>query len=583
MIKKGYMSIPLITQKIRRIFENGNTLPVLQHFSGRADNESAPPWHPQWDRLIEREANLWQRALAASKNGTRVLIANSVPAFPNSIMLESLLGAALTLRDAQVHTLICDGALPACLNLKYSPARGPESVRDGSWKTHKSSCARCKAGTPVFTKLGLPVHYYSQLLPPQDEMELLTDLADRLPLAEISQYHRDGLAIGEHAHAGCLRYFASGNLEREPDSEIVLRRYFLAALLTARVMENLLDRYKYDVAVFHHGIYVPQGVVGEVCRARGVRVVTWNPAYRKRCFIFSHDDTYHHTLINEPVEAWKNIRFGVKQEEEIDEYLRSRWSGSQDWIWFHDTMDARDETLVKETGLDLSKPVIGLLTNVMWDAQLHYRANAFPNMLDWLTKTILYFKKRPELQLLIRIHPAELRGLVPSRQMVQDEIHRQFPQLPSNVFIIPPDSNVNTYTAMLKCNAVIIYGTKTGVELTSMGIPVVVAGEAWIRNKGLTIDAVSEQDYFQILDGLPLVDSRLPAAQIREARKYAYHFFLRRMIPLESIEPIEDKIPYRVKVDSLAALRPGVDKGMDVICEGVLQGTPFIYPYEETQ
>ena len=575
------MLIPLVTQKIRHIFEDSNTLGVLRHLRGQGGKASAPSWHPQWDRLIENEAKLWQRALDASNNGTRVLIANSVPAFPNSSMLESLLGASLTLRDAQVHTLICDGVLPACLNLKYSPERGPEAVRDGSWKNHKSSCARCKTSTPVFTKLGLPVHFYSQFLPPQDEMEILTDLADRLPLAEISHYHRDGLAIGEHAYAGCLRYFASGNLEREPDSEIVLRRYFLAALLTARVMENLLGRYKYDVAVFHHGIYVPQGVVGEVCRARGVRVVTWNPAYRKRCFIFSHDDTYHHTLINEPVEAWKNMGFGAKQEEEINEYLRSRWSGSQDWIWFHDTMDARDETLVKETGLDLSKPIIGLLTNVMWDAQLHYRANAFPNMLDWLTKTILYFKKRPELQLLIRVHPAELRGLVPSRQMVQDEIHHQFPQLPPNVFIIPPDSNVNTYTAMLKCNAVIIYGTKTGVELTSMGIPVVVAGEAWIRNKGMTIDASSEQDYFQILDGLPLTDSRLPAAQIREARKYAYHFFLRRMIPIESIEPLEDKISYRVKVDSLAALRRGVDKGMDVVCEGILQGTPFIYPHED--
>jgi hypothetical protein len=57
---------------------------------------------------------------------------------------------------------------------------------------------------------------------------------------------------------------------------------------------------------------------------------------------------------------------------------------------------------------------------------------------------------------------------------------------------------------MLECNAVIIYGTKTGVELTSMGRPVIVAGEAWIRNKGLTLDATSRDNYFHILDGLPL-------------------------------------------------------------------------------
>jgi len=496
-------------------------------------------------------------------------------------MLESLLGAALTLRNAQVDTLICDGVLPACLNLKYSSARGPDSIRDGSWKKHKNSCARCRTNTPVFAKLGLPVHYYSQLLS-QNDLDDLAKLADTIPLAEISGYRRGGLSIGEHAYAGCLRYFASGNLEREQGSEIVLRRYFLASLLTAHAMENLLDRHSYDVAVFHHGIYVPQGIVGEVCRARGVRVVNWNPAYRRRCFIFSHGDTYHHTLLDEPVDAWKNMRFEPAQESEIKEYLQSRWSGSQDWIWFHDTPDARDETLIKETGLDLAKPVIGLLTNVMWDAQLHYRANAFPTMLDWLVKTIRYFEKRPEIQLLIRIHPAELRGLLPSRQMVQDEIRQAFPKLPGNVFVILPDSNVNTYTAMLKCNAVIIYGTKTGVELTSMGIPVIVAGEAWIRNKGLTMDASSEQDYFRTLDGLPLAESRLPGSQIREARKYAYHFFLRRMIPLESIEPVEDKVPYLIKAASLSELLPGVDKGMDVICEGILHGSPFIYPYEET-
>ena len=42
------------------------------------------------------------------------------------------------------------------------------------------------------------------------------------------------------------------------------------------------------------------GAVGEVARQERVKVSTWNVAYRKRRFIFSHDDTYHHTLMNEP-------------------------------------------------------------------------------------------------------------------------------------------------------------------------------------------------------------------------------------------------------------------------------------------
>ena len=166
-----------------------------------------------------------------------------------------------------------------------------------------------------------------------------------------------------------------------------------------------------------------------------------------------------------------------------------------------------------------AKPVIGMLTSVMWDAQLHYRANAFPNMLAWVTATIEYFARRPDLQLLIRIHPAEIRGTLRSRQPLLPEIQKHFPVLPGNVFVIPPESAASTYAAMQRCNAVLIFGTKTGVELTSVGLPVIVGGEAWIRNKGLTFDASSPaRVHFRLLDRLPL-DWRPDAQWLIRARK----------------------------------------------------------------
>jgi len=268
-------------------------------------------------------------------------------------------------------------------------------------------------------------------------------------------------------------------------------------------------------------------------------------------------------------------------EADIMAYLKSRWRGTNDWIWFHDQPEENLEHIARETGADFSRPVIGMLTNVMWDAQLHYPANAFPDMLDWVIKTIDYFAKRPELQLLIRVHPEEIRGALLSRQLIADENKEAFPLLPKNVFVIPPGSQVSTYAAMQACNAVIIYGTKTGVELSSMGIPVIVAGEAWIRNKGVTMDASSAEDYFKLLDRLPL-ESRLNEATVERARKYAYHFFFRRMIPLEFMEPASGHSPYRLEIGNLSDLMPGRSRGLDIICNGILRGTDFIYPAERT-
>jgi len=327
--------------------------------------------------------------------------------------------------------------------------------------------------------------------------------------------------------------------------------------------------------VFTHGIYVPWGIVGEVARQERVHVSTWNVAYRKRRFIFSHDDTYHHTLLSEPRDHWERLELSAAQERELLQYLGSRREGMFDWIVFHRPTSQDPAAIARQIGLDPNKPVIGLLTNVSWDAQLHYPANAFPNMLEWLVQTCEYFATRPDLQLLIRVHPAEISGFPPSRQPILAELRKRLPRLAPNILVVPPESGLSTYALMSLCNSAIIYGTKMGVELTSVGLPVIVAGEAWIRNKGITLDASSPEEYFGLLAQLPIPE-RLPAAQLTRARRYAYHFFFNRMIPLPFIEPKAGYPIYRLKLDRLQQLLPGASPGLDTICEGILSKAPFV-------
>ena len=41
----------------------------------------------------------------------------------------------------------------------------------------------------------------------------------------------------------------------------------------------------------------------------------------------------------------------------------------------------------------------------------------------------------------------------------------------------------------------IIYATKTGIELAARGIPVIVAGESWLRGKEIGFDCDDRQAY----------------------------------------------------------------------------------------
>jgi hypothetical protein len=66
------------------------------------------------------------------------------------------------------------------------------------------------------------------------------------------------------------------------------------------------------------------------------------------------------------------------------------------------------------------------------------------------------------------------------------------------------------------------------------------------------------------------------------ARKYAYHFFFRRMIPVTQVAPTGLKEPqFRLDLSGLEDLLPGRGLGLDVICDGILKGTPFHYPAEQ--
>jgi hypothetical protein len=528
--------------------------------------------YPDWSWL---QKELSSKNISTENQPQRILIAN-IGGHAESASMESMLAAALNLRGAQTDVLLCDEVLPACERCGIDWMLSAASfVRNGP---RKDSCPTCFAPAfEMFQTLGLTIHRYGQLLD-ADDIRNAEQVSASIPVEEVGDYTLDGIPVGEHAWAGALRFFARGDLREERYGEAVLRRYLRASLLTATALSRLFDNTKYDCVIAHHGIYVPQGIVGAVARSKGVRVVNWTIAYKKRCFIFSHDDTYHHTMMEEPVSNWENMAWTAEMEEELIDYLKSRWDGSRDWISFNRKPESDLKAIGQELGIDFSRPSVGLLTNVIWDAQLHYPSNVFGNMIEWLIETIRYFSERPDLQLIVRIHPAEVNGAIKSRQLALEEIERAFPTLPKNIFIIPPTSSISTYPVMLQCNAVLIYGTKTGVELTSMGVPVIVAGEAWIRNKGVTTDATSVAEYKGLLDSLPLA-GRLDDERIRRARMYAYHFFFRRMIPLEYV--VQAAWPrYNIQIDSLEDLRPGKSVGLDVICDGIMRGTEFIYPAE---
>ncbi len=473
----------------------------------------------------------------------KVLFATISGGHQSALPVDLLLARTLRVLGYDAKILFCAGEVPACLlcvETNYSSIDEFLLVGPGR------SCKSCKLeGTIAARILAVPVLRTKM----QSEGNEQGDL--------------------EHARAGAIRFLAGAD-ENSSEYAKVFQQYVKADSIYFERFMKVLREFKPNVVVIHHGIYVPQGTILRACRELGIRVVTWNTAYRRNTFIFSHDESYHKTMLTEPTDAWEERVLSAKERTNLISYLESREVGESDWISFNRGVKEFDVKLPEQSKVAL------LLTNVSWDAQVFYSGIAFGSMEEWIVSTVNWFRSNPSLHLIIRVHPAERTGLRPARVRVRDLLASTFTQLPKNVHLVDAESELSTYKLMRSASLGLIYGTKAGVEMTCRGIPTVVAGDAWIKNKGLTIDPKSQKQYFNILDDWSKGNMSMKP-DVEKALKYAHYFFFRKMIEVKSVTNPNQNLSF-VPNPPRKNSQLEMDPGLRVVIKGIVEGDDFLMP-----
>jgi hypothetical protein len=277
---------------------------------------------------------------------------------------------------------------------------------------------------------------------------------------QIRGFTYDGVAIGEHAIAGAIRFFASTYLERTASTNESCVATYHAAILTALAVRKLMRAHRFDASLFHHGIYVPQGLIGEVARQENVRVVNWHVAYRKKCFLFSHGNTYHHTLMDEPTAIWDQVPWTEALERRLLDYTQE----SVEWRGRLDSLQPRSTS---GGGRHRSRGRYRLQQAMHRHAHQRDvgRAAALP---DERVQGHARVDAEDHRLLLAASRFAAPHPSAPRRDDRQDPLPsanrrrdpEDIPQVPPNVFVVPPESKISTYAAMFQCNAVIIYARR---------------------------------------------------------------------------------------------------------------------------
>ena len=527
---------------------------------------------PNWKKIISKNKLIYEDLKKKAKAGQKILICTSAGGHLFASHFEALMALGLTRYGANVEIMLCDKALKAC-HMTTSNFISENKLLN---KGQNGLCNSClDSGKESFEDLGLKINYYSNFISKNEEQKILSQI-DNMSFDDMKNFYEDEVSVGEHAYAGVLRYYAVGTLEKEKNAQKILKKFIISALITKKVFFNFFSNKKFEKIILNHAIYVPQGIICDVAKLFKVKIIAYTTAYKKNSFIYSYDDTYHKTMMDEDVNEWININLDPSKEKILFDYLNSRKYGTQDMFYYFKNPSFEIEDQLKKIGVDLNKPIIGILPNIIWDAQLEYKNNIFENLVDWIISTIEYLSDRNDIQVVVRSHPGEVYSDRVSKQLVKDTIHERFNEIPKNLKIIDADSKISTYSFADYCNTLVIYATKMGMEFSPYGNTVICAGESYIKNKGITLDPETKKEYFNLLDKFP--DIEKPSAEkIERAKKYAYHYFFRRTFQVKSLDSTpENWPPFKINEMALNNIINNTDEGFKAICDCIVNNKKFI-------
>ena len=107
------------------------------------------------------------------------------------------------------------------------------------------------------------------------------------------------------------------------------------------------------------------------------------------------------------------------------------------------------------------------------------------------------------------------------------------------------------------------------------GIPVAVGGATHYRGRGFTTDIAARGDLERVLAEPPTMSPE----QIELARRYAFAFFFRRMIPFGHVASERGRLTGDSRVGGQLSCR-GATRYLDFVCDRILDGGDFFLPPE---
>lgn len=391
------------------------------------------------------------------------------------------------------------------------------------------------------------INFWDEFYAPIDHPIIDDQFANIQSLADLLKCEYVGARVGKYAVSTTLRYLRLGELDLH-NAEIrqSVCSHLSTAMEYAQTSRKVVEHVKPDIVLTVDPGYTPRGELYDACLAAGIDSITWNAAHKSNTLMlkrYSHKnrDVHPSSLSDETWRELMEMEWTDALSEQLKRELYNSYS-SGDWYsevgTQFNTRFMRKSELQESLELDPRKKTAFIFPHIFWDGTFFWGDDLFSSYEEWFLETVRAACENDQVNWVIKVHPANIvknyRDGIQSEPSEVVAIREQIGHLPSNVYVIPAESEINTYSLYsLMDYCVTVRGT-VGIEAASFGVPVLTAGTGRYNGKGFTIDSQTREQYIgrvrNIHKVLPLTDQQRELAE-----RFAYGVFVVRPVLLRTL------------------------------------------------
>lgn len=294
-------------------------------------------------------------------------------------------------------------------------------------------------------------------------------------------------------------------------NELLCKEYYEMtqsnAIMSYLVGEYISEFIKPTTFITGHGIYSTWGPCFEYLKKiKHIKSSIYSPNGYKPGEMIFHREIHQIPDMTDEIKAFMPKNLNLKQKNDVTDFFNLRLSkNSIDTKIYYKELDTYSD-------LDkINKPIFIAFPSVAWEGDIAERNILFDGLTSWLVETICFFKKHPEIHLVIRFHPSEstlYKLTAESKQgnlniPLENLIREKIPEIDkiNNLSIIHSTQYVDSYKLIKeKMSVGLIYRGMLALETVFLGKPLILCARGMYSNNGLAFEPKSKKDYFSLFN-----------------------------------------------------------------------------------